>query len=259
MLIKKNNVRDFRSAVLRAPIGKTCVFIDGNLFIPFNCITDERIQLNVGNPVERSQIPSGLSNICGILNRQNYDSSEWILGKKETRLFSIRSKNRMFKERSYDLHPDFILNFGKIIKKRAWNKKDFESTLDYIDLLKYYFLAIDDECTRGIPVCFTYINNNYYVYLNNETKYIKIEKLVKILNDQNKLNSMKIINVMDWNYKYWLMLKHEDEMVLNPKIFSKILSFNISRLKVKKFIIDGKFIGSFLVLIDDQRIIQSMY
>ena len=76
-------------------------------------MTNEEVQLNVGNPVEKHQIPGGLSNICGILNRQNRNSNECILGKKETKLFSIRSKNRMLKERSYDLCPDFILNFGK--------------------------------------------------------------------------------------------------------------------------------------------------
>ena len=75
-----------------------------------------------------------------------------------------------------------------------------------------------------------------------------------MLNDKNKLNTKKIINVMDWNYKFWLIFKHEDEMVLNSRIFDKILSFDMSRLKVKKFIIDGKYIGSFVVLIDGKRI-----
>ena len=46
------------------------VFIEGNLFIPLNCITNETVQLNVGKPVKKHQIPAGLSNICGILNKQ---------------------------------------------------------------------------------------------------------------------------------------------------------------------------------------------
>ena len=69
------------------------------------------MQLNVGDPIAKHLIPSGISNICGLLNRQNIESNEWILGTKETKLFSIRSQNRMFKEKSYDLNPDFFLNF----------------------------------------------------------------------------------------------------------------------------------------------------
>ena len=95
-------MRDFKNAVGRSPIGKTSTFIDGNLFIPFKSITENRVQLNVGNPIETCHIPGGLSNICGLLNRQNIDPNEWILGKKETKLFSIKSQNRMFKEKAYD-------------------------------------------------------------------------------------------------------------------------------------------------------------
>ena len=118
-LNKPNYARDFKNAVSRAPIGISCIYIEGNLFIPFRCVTQDLVQLNVGKPVEIHHIPVGLSMLCGILKQKNYDSNEWILDKKETKLFSIRSKNRRFKEKSYDLCPDFILNFGQVIRKKA--------------------------------------------------------------------------------------------------------------------------------------------
>ena len=150
------------------------------------CVTKDSVQFNVGKPVEKHQIPSGLSLLCGILNQQNFDSSEWILGKKETKLFSIRNKNRMFKEGSYDLCTDFILNFGQVIRKKAWDIEDFESTLMDVDISKYYILALDDKCTYGLPICFTFIEGNYYVYFNHDPKYFTIKYMQKMLKDKEK-------------------------------------------------------------------------
>ena len=76
---KQNFARDFRNAVIRSQIGKSSIFIEGNIFIPFKCVTVDYVQLNVGDPIAKHQIPSGLSNICGLLNQQNFDSNDWIL------------------------------------------------------------------------------------------------------------------------------------------------------------------------------------
>ena len=251
---KQNHARDFRSAVIRSPTGKASIFIEGNIFIPFKCVTKDYVQLNVGDPIPKNQILSGLSNICGLLNRQNIDSNDWILGTKETRLFSIKSQNRMFKEKSYDLHPDFILNFGNFIRKKAWNKKDFDKTLEDLELSKYYFLTMDDENSYGIPICFTVVNDNYYAYLNKETKYVKIDKLQKILNDKDKTDKMKKINIMDWDNKFRLIVDDENKVLLNPILFKNFLSFDMSKLNLDKFIINAEYIGHFMVIIDKQKI-----
>ena len=217
---RPNHARDFKNAITRAPTGISCIFIDGNLFIPFKCVTKNSVQLNVGKTVKKHQIPSGLSLLCGILNQQKYDSNEWILGKKETRLFSIRNKNRMFKERSNDLCPDFILNFEQVIRRKAWDTDNFESSLMDIDISKYYILALDDKCTYGVPICFTFIDRNFYVYLNHESKYFKIKKMQSILKDKTNIDKIKTTNIMDWNHKYRFIFNNGKEIMLNQILFN---------------------------------------
>ena len=114
---------------------------------------------------------------------------------EEKSLFSIRIKNRFFKEKSNDLNIDFILNFGKYIKKKAWSKENFEETLEDIPLSEYYVLLLDECCTTGIPVAFTSFNGNYYAHLNGEPKYIRISSLRKILSNKNKLHLLQKLNV----------------------------------------------------------------
>ena len=162
----------------------------------------------------------------------------------------------MFKERSYDLNIDFILNFGQIIRKRAWDTEDFESTLKDIDLLKYYILALDDKCTYGIPVCFTYIDGKYYAYINHDPKYIKIKKLQTILKDEKQVLELKSTNIMDWNHKYRFIFNNGKEMMLNYVLFNmnNIISYDISNLKFDKFIIDGRFVGTYVLLINNDRL-----
>ena len=36
---RPNHARDLKSGIIRAPIGKACIFIEGNVFIPFECVT----------------------------------------------------------------------------------------------------------------------------------------------------------------------------------------------------------------------------
>ena len=141
-----------------------------------------------------------------------------------------------------------------VIRKQAWNKKDFHKTLEDIELSKYYFLTLDDANSHGIPVCFTIVNGVHYAYLNNELKFIKIDKLQNILNDKDKIGNMKTINIMDWDNKFRLIIGNENVVKLNPVFFKNILSFDISNLNFDQFIINAEFIGFFVVIIDKQRI-----
>ena len=68
-----------------------------------------------------------MAGIEDILNRQNIDADQWMFGLKERSFFGIRIKNRMFKERSNDLNADVILNFGHVIKKKAWIREKYNS------------------------------------------------------------------------------------------------------------------------------------
>ena len=198
---RPNHARDLRTAVIRAPIGKACIFMEENVFIPFERITKDSVQFNIGNPIDKSEIPGGMVAIGDILDRQNLESEEWMFGLKEKTLLSIRIKNRMFKEKSLDLNIDFILNFGQYIKKKAWSRKDFEKALKDVDLSVYYILLLDENDTVGIPIAFTYSNGHFYAYINNETKYIKIVNLQKLLMDEEKINTLKKINVMDLKHR----------------------------------------------------------
>ena len=135
--------RDLRSAVKRASIAKACIFSVEKIFIPFQVVTRDRVQFNIGNPIEIVDILYGSAGIGDILNRQNLNADNWMFGMKERTLFSIRIKNRIFKENSNDLNIDFILHFGRYIKKKAWSKENFEETIKDIDLDVYHVLLLD--------------------------------------------------------------------------------------------------------------------
>ena len=79
---RRNFSRDLKTAINRAPIGKACIFVEGNIFIPFRCITEDMVQFNVGDPIEKSNIPYGMSGIGDILDYQNISSEHWMLGIK---------------------------------------------------------------------------------------------------------------------------------------------------------------------------------
>ena len=162
----------------------------------------------------------------------------------------------MFKERSYDLCPDFILNFGQVIRKKAWDTENFESALMNIDLLKYYILALDDKCTYGIPICFTFIDGHFYAYLNYEPKYFKIKKMQSILKDITNMDKIKTTNIMDWNHKYRFIFNNGKEIMLNQILFNmkNVISYDLSNLKFDTFIIDSRFVGTYVILIDGDRL-----
>ena len=90
--------RDLKSAIKRAPIGKACTFAEEKIFIPFQVVTKNRVQFNIGDPIEISDIPNGNDSISDLLNKQNLNSDDWMFDMKEKTLFSIRIKNRMFKK-----------------------------------------------------------------------------------------------------------------------------------------------------------------
>ena len=65
---RPNHARDLKSAIIQAPIGKSCIFMEDKLFIPFECVTNDSVQFNIGNPIDKSEIPSGTAGISDILN-----------------------------------------------------------------------------------------------------------------------------------------------------------------------------------------------
>ena len=132
---------DLKQAVVRAPTGLACAFSEEGIFIPFVNISPTHVQFNVGKPVNKNEIPNGLAGLGELLSKENINDTQWILGSVEKNLFSIRMVNKMFKEKSNEFNIDFIINFGNIIRKKAWSRPDFESVIPNLDLSKYYFLA----------------------------------------------------------------------------------------------------------------------
>ena len=64
---RPNFARDLKTAITRAAIGKACIFIEENIFIPFKRITHDMVQFNIGDPIEKSSIPNGLTLISSLL------------------------------------------------------------------------------------------------------------------------------------------------------------------------------------------------
>ena len=243
-----DNSRDLRHAVSRAPIGLACTFTEENIFIPFVNISPTHVQFNVGKPVHKNEIPSGLAGLGELLSKENIGDSQWILGPIEKKLFSTRMINKMFKEKSNEFNIDFILNFGNIIRKKAWSRPDFESVIPNLDLSKYYFLSLDEENTYGIPVSFCVWNDNYYVYINHSYQCIGIKRFLS--NVKDNLDKFKKSKIMDWNHKHDLMINDKDGKIsINKKIFNQLNLIDMKDYdKNVNYIIDSIFIGKYLVI-----------
>ena len=216
-----NFSRDLKHAVNRAPTGLACAFQEENIFIPFINISPTHVQFNVGNPINKNEIPSGMANLTGLLSKENINESQWMLGGVEKKLCSIRMINRMFKEKSNEMNIDFILNFGNNIKKKAWMRNDFETVIPNLNLEKYYFLEIDDDGIQGIPAAFCVWNDNYYICINNQHQYMGVKKFLSKINDI--IPKLKKSNVMDWKNKHQLILfDDKGNSKLNDHLFNQI-------------------------------------
>ena len=114
-----------------------------------------------------------------------------------------------------------------------------------------------DKDTVGIPVAFTMVNDNYYVYINGEPKYIRISNLKKLLLNDEKLNTMKKLNVMDLRYRYRLIHfdRKMNKTVLNQQLYNDIHPIDINDYDPnKRFIINAECVGRHIVLIEKERI-----
>ena len=239
--------RDLKHAVNRAPTGLACAFQENNIFIPFINISPTHVQFNVGKPINKNEIPGGLSGLTDLLIKENINDSQWILGNIEKKLFLIRMTNRMFKEKSYELNIDFILHFGNNIKKKAWSKENFELAISDLNLEKYYFLELDDKGTYGIPVAFCVWNDNYYVCINNQHQYMGAKKFFKQLKEKSV--PLKTSKIMDWNNKHNLLLFDEDKAKFNEKLFKKINLIDINEYdKETNYIVDSSYIGQYIMI-----------
>ena len=155
------------------------------------------------------------------------------------------------------MNIDFILNFGRYIKKKAWSKENFDQTLNDISLSAYYVLLLDDTDTVGILVAFTIMNRKFYAYLNNDPKYIKISNLQKILMDKEKLESLKKFNVMDLKHQYRLIQfdNKQNKTILNQNIHNNIHTIDTNDYDPnKKYIINAECVGRHIILVEKERL-----
>ena len=245
---KGGYARNLKDAIRKSPIGMASVYVENTHFIPFKNITNTHVQFNYGIPVNKKVIPTEMVDIQSLLEEQNIDSEKWIFGLMVRKLFSIRMVNKMFKENSTEFNCDFLLNFGNIIKYQAWIKEGFEEMAVALRDDKYYILALDNQCSSGVPVAFYFEKGRLKVVINNNQVLLFSKFKKKMLNKD--LMGQKITKMMDWQHKYRLILSNDQgNAYFDDKLFNPWYYYNLNVMNQSMdYIINGKFIGMYVII-----------
>ena len=170
-IFKSNNIKsthpsyasNLKEAAIEAPLDSPCIFMTGNLMIPFVVYKNNNnirvIKLNVGEPLQLDEIAESDHGLASMLNEQNHAQDDWIFGNVEMKILKNKLKvHKFFKclndVCTYEVNWDFITNFERVIQLDDWQSDGFFEMLKKFDLKKYYILATTKFNDYGIPVYF---------------------------------------------------------------------------------------------------------